>query len=68
MDNKIRSKWEFLLQRRPDVRGMIGNTKLIGGHISHDSNNGRIFNFITAKGIFTFNEATEEFKSELQIG
>ena len=67
MDNKIRSKWEFLLQRRRDVRSMIGNSKLIGGHINHNGAHERIFRFITVKGTFTFNEATEEFKSKFQI-
>jgi hypothetical protein len=47
MGNEIKSKWDFLLQCRPDIRGMIGNTKLIGGHISHNSNHQKIFNFIT---------------------
>ncbi|MGD0917332.1 MAG: hypothetical protein ABSB22_12840 [Thermodesulfobacteriota bacterium] len=65
--DKIRSKWEFLIQSRPDLRSMMGNTKLIGGHISHNGTHERIFRFITAKGTFTFNEATEEFKSEFQI-
>jgi uncharacterized membrane protein YoaK (UPF0700 family) len=67
MDNKMRSKWEFLIQSRTNVRAMIGNTKLIGGHISHNGAQKRIFHFITAKGTFTFNEATEEFKNEFQI-
>lgn len=65
--DKIRSKWEFLLQCRPNVRGMIGNAKLIGGHIGHNSNHDRIFNFITTKGTFSYNEMTDEFKSKLQI-
>jgi hypothetical protein len=30
MDNRIKSKWDFLLQCRPDIRGMIGNAKLVG--------------------------------------
>ncbi|MGD0920044.1 MAG: hypothetical protein ABSB22_26705 [Thermodesulfobacteriota bacterium] len=67
MDNKIRSKWEFLIQSRPTVRAMIGNSKLIGGHFRHNGTHARIFHFITAKGTFTFNEVTEEFKSEFQI-
>jgi hypothetical protein len=65
--DKIRSKWDFLLQCRPDVRGMIGNAKLIGGHIGHDCNHDKIFNFITTKGTFSYNEMTDEFKSKLQI-
>jgi hypothetical protein len=48
-------------------KAMIGNAKLIGGHFSHNGAHERIFHFITAKGTFTFNEATEEFKSEFQI-
>ena len=67
MDEIIKSKWDFLLQSRPDVRGMIGNTKLIGGHINHNSKHEKIFHFITKKGTFTYNEMTDEFKSKLQI-
>ena len=67
MEEIIKSKWDFLLQRRPDIRGMIGNTKLIGGHISHNSNHEKIFHFITKKGTFTYNEGTEEFKRKLEI-
>jgi hypothetical protein len=67
MEEIIKSKWDFLLQRRPDIRGMIGNTKLIGGRINHNSNHEKIFNFITTKGSFSYNETTDEFKSKLQI-
>ena len=65
--DKIRSKWDFLLQCRPDIRGIVGNTKLIGGDISHNSNNEMIFKFVTKKGIFTFNDASDEFKKKLEI-
>ena len=67
MDEIIKSKWGFLLQSRPDIRGMLGDSKLIGGHISQNSNNDRIFNFITKKSTFSYNEKTDEFKSKLQI-
>ena len=67
MDSKIKSKWDFLLQFRADVRDILGNTKLIGGDISHNSNHEKIFHFITKKGTFTYNEGTEEFKSKSQI-
>ena len=67
MDNKIKNKWDFLIQCRPDVKGIIGNVKLIGGQISHNSNNDEIFNFITTKGTFSYNERTDEFKSKLEI-
>jgi len=67
MDNQIKSRWDFLLQCKPDVKGMIGNSKLIGGYISHNAVHEKIFNFITSKGIFLHNEATDEFKSKLQI-
>ena len=63
----IKSKWDFLLQLRPDIRSMIGNTKLIGGHIGHNSNHEKIFHFITKKGTFSYNEKTDEFESKLQI-
>ena len=65
--DRIKNKWDFVIQCRPDVKGMIGNTKLIGGDISHDSNHDEIFNFITTKGTFSYNERTDEFKSKLQI-
>jgi hypothetical protein len=67
MDQIIKSKWNFLLQCRPDIRGMLGDSKLIGGHISQNSNHDRIFNFITKKGTFSYNERTDEFKSKLRI-
>jgi hypothetical protein len=67
MDNKIKSKWDFLLQCRPDVRGVVGNTKLIGGDISHNVNREMVFDFITKKGIFSYNEATLEFRKKLEI-
>ena len=65
--NRIRSKWDFLLQCRPDIRGVVGNAKLIGGRISHNIKNEMIFNFITKKGTFSYNEVTNEFKSKLEI-
>jgi hypothetical protein len=65
--DKIRSKWDFLIQRRPDVKGMIGNSKLIGGHIDYNDNHDDIFYFITKKGTFSYNERADEFKSKLQI-
>ena len=65
--DKIRSKWDFLIQYRPNVKGIIGNAKLVGGHISHNSKDEKIFNFITTKGTFSYNERTDEFKSKLQI-
>ncbi len=67
MDNQINSKWEFLLQCKPEVKGMIGNSKLIGGHISHNRNHEKTFNFITTKGTFSYNEATGEFERKLEI-
>ena len=65
--DRIKNKWDFLLQRRPDIRGVIGNAKLIGGDINHDSKHEKIFHFITTKGTFTYNEKTDEFKIKLQI-
>jgi hypothetical protein len=67
MDSMIKSKWDFLLQYRPSVRGILGNAKLIGGDINYNTNNEMIFNFITKKGIFSYNEATHEFESKLEI-
>jgi len=67
MEEIIKSKWEFLLQCKPEIRSMIGNTKLVGGHISHNSRDEKIFNFITIKGTFSYNERTDEFKSKFQI-
>jgi len=65
--DRIKNKWDFLIQCRPNVKGTIGNAKLIGGQIDHNRKHERIFNFITAKGTFTYNEASDEFKSKLQI-
>ena len=65
--DRIKSKWDFLIQSRPDVKGIIGNTRLIGGHIDFNENHDEIFNFITKKGIFSYNGKTHEFKSKLQI-
>ncbi len=67
MEEIIKSKWDFLIQCRPNVKGIIGNAKLVGGHISHNSRGEKIFNFITIKGTFSYNEGTDEFKSEFQI-
>lgn len=67
MDEIIKNKWDFLLQCRPDVRGMVGNCKLVGGQISHNSDREKILHFITTKGTFTYNEMTGEFKNKLQI-
>ncbi len=65
--DRIRDKWDFLLQCRPDIRAVVGNTKLIGGDISHNVNHEMVLDFITKKGIFSYNEATHEFKSKLEI-
>ena len=65
--DKIKSKWDFLIQRRPDVKDMIGNAKLIGGQIEYNDNHDEIFHFITKNGTFSYNERTDEFKSKLQI-
>jgi hypothetical protein len=65
--DRIKSKWDFLIQCGPNVKGMIGNAKLIGGDINHNSKHEKIFHFITTKGTFTYNEKTDEFKIKLQI-
>jgi hypothetical protein len=67
MDNQIKSKWEFLLQCKPDVRGMIGNAKSSGGHINHNGNHEKFFHFIITKGSFSYNESTGEFERKLEI-
>jgi len=67
MEEIIKNKWEFLLQCKPEIRSMIGNSKLVGGHINHNSNHEKIFHFITKKGTFTYNEGTEEFERKLEI-
>jgi hypothetical protein len=63
----IKSKWDFLLQCRSDIRSVVGNTKLIGGDINHNDKNEKIFHFITKKGSFTYNETTDEFRKKLEI-
>jgi len=67
MDTKIKNKWDFLLQCKPDVRDMIGNSKLVGGDIIHNSKREKIFHFITTKGTFTYNEASDKFERKLEI-
>ena len=65
--DRIRNKWDFLIQYRPDIRGVLGNAKLIGGRIDCNDNHDEIFNFITTKGTFSYNKRTDEFRSKLQI-
>ena len=65
--DKIRGKWDFLIQRRPDVKDIIGNAKLIGGRIDYNDNHDEIFYLITKKGTFSYNERTGEFTSKLEI-
>jgi hypothetical protein len=67
MDSNVKRRWEFLIQCRSDVIGIVGNAKLVGGQIAHNSNHEKIFNFITTKGTFSYNERTDEFESKLQI-
>jgi hypothetical protein len=52
--DKIRSKWEFLIQCRPNIKGMIGNAKFVGGDIGHNENHEKIFNFITNQKYLKF--------------
>ncbi len=63
----IRKKWDFLLQCRPNIRSLIGNAKLIGGHIGHNSNHEKILHFITRKGTFTSNEMTLNLKANFRF-
>ena len=65
--DRIKSKWDFLLQCGPDIRGMVGNAKLIGGRVSHNANKEVIFNFITKKGTFSYDEMMDEFKTKPEI-
>jgi len=62
--NEIRNRWESLLHSRP---GLIGNARLIGGHISYNGDRDKTFNFITSKGFFTYNPRTDEFKRTFQV-
>ncbi len=45
----------------------MGNLKLIGGRISHNNIHEMMFDFITKKGTFSYNEMTHEFRSKFQI-
>ena len=67
MDSRVKRQWDFLLQCRPNVRGTIGNSKLVGGEIIHNSKQEKIFHFITTKGTFIYNETADEFKKKLEI-
>ena len=61
--DRIKSRWNFLIQYSPNVKGLVGNDRLIGGHIDCDENHDQIFSFITTRGTFCYNERTDEFKS-----
>ncbi len=64
----IRGMWESLVQTRPDLGGIVGNAKLVGGRIDHNNQHEKIFLFLTNKGAFSFNTVTGEFKRDkLQI-
>ena len=63
----IRNKWESLLQSRPDMKGMVGKARLVGGHIGYNDEGNKSFHFITNKGSFSFNATTQEFRSTFQI-
>ncbi len=65
--DKIRNRWDFLLPSRPDIRSRVGNTKLVGGRISHNIDDEIVFDFVTKKGTFSYSEATREFKTKLEI-
>jgi len=47
--------------------GMPGSAKVLGGDITYNECNGAIFNFITNKGTFAYNETTETFQMKFQI-
>jgi hypothetical protein len=58
MEEIIKSKWEFLLQCKPEIRTMIGNYKLVGGHISHNSRGEKLTHtLITTTGPSTESKA-----------
>ena len=61
--DRIKSKWNFLIQSKPNIKGMVGNARLIKGHIDYSDNRDEIFNFITTRGTFCYNERTDEFKN-----
>ncbi len=63
----IRTKWEYLLQCRPNFREMIGRAKFVGGHISYNDKQEKIFNFITTSGRYTYNERTDAFEHRFKI-
>lgn len=65
--DRIKGTWNCLIQCRPNVKGLIGNARLIGGRIDCDENQNEIFSFITTNGTFRYNERTGEFKNLLQI-
>jgi hypothetical protein len=65
--DRVKSKWVFLIQCRPNVKGIVGNARLIGGHIDYGDKHDEIFSFITTRGTFSYNGRADEFKSKLQI-
>jgi hypothetical protein len=49
------------------MKGMIGNVRLIGGHIGYDENHDEISKSFATKGTLSYNERTGELKSKLQV-
>ena len=65
--DETRNKWESLLHSRPNVKELVGNAELVGGLISYNDDQDKIFNFITDKGSFTYNTRTDEFKRTFRV-
>ncbi len=58
----IRAMWDSLIQTKPDMMGMVGNAKLVGGRFDYNGEHEKVFIFLTNKGAFSFNTVTGEFK------
>ena len=56
-----------MFQSRPNVKGMVGNAKLIGRQISYNGERDKILSFLTNRGSFTYNVRTDEFKKKFQV-
>ncbi len=64
----IRAMWDSLMQTHPNMMGIVGNAKLVGGRFDYNGEHEKVFLFLTNKGSYSFNTVTGEFKaSKLQL-
>ncbi len=45
----IRTMWDSLIQTSPDMKGLVGNAKLVGKLIKYNDQHEKIFHFLTKR-------------------